>query len=48
MDEQNIKELCREFKHEYKYKYDAVFNLGDVGKNFFVILHGAVYVLLKK
>lgn len=48
MDEQNVKELCRELKHEYKQKYNSVFNIGDVGKNFYVILSGAVYVLLLK
>ena len=35
-------------KYEYVPRRRAVFNLGETGKKFYIILKGAVYILLKK
>lgn len=36
--------MCIELKYEYKKKGDIVFNFGDIGDKFYVILQGSVSV----
>ena len=40
--------LFRELKYEFVEKRRPVFNLGDMGRNFYIIIQGTVSILLKK
>jgi len=40
--------LFRELKYEFMEKRRPVFNIGDMGRNFYIIIQGSVSILLKK
>lgn len=40
--------LYKELKYEFIEKRHTVFNLGDMGRNFYIIIQGKVSILLKK
>lgn len=43
-----LEQLYYKLKYEYVPKRRVVFNLGEIGKKFYIILKGSVYILLKK
>lgn len=48
MNEIVLEQLHYKLKYEFVPKRRVVFNLGEMGKKFYIILKGSVYILLKK
>lgn len=43
-----VTNLYKQLSYEFTPKRHVVFNLGDIGRKFYIILKGTVYVLVRK
>lgn len=48
LNKEVLEQLHYKLKYEYVPRRRVVFNLGEIGKKFYIILKGSVYILLKK
>lgn len=48
MGVEHVQQLYKELEYEKMNSRDVVFHLGDIGKKFYIILRGTVWILVRK